>query len=140
MPQNKEKLAAIEELFGQYWDLAFTEGSTGANQSTAANDVLHNLRQLLDQPECEPVRYEYQAKSGLWFPFTNQHHHDNTVNDGTYPIRPLYTHPAPFTPITADMVTDEMVTLAMKLNNSGESPYSARHAIAAAVNAWGAKK
>lgn len=55
MAQNKAKLAQLEELFGQYWDIAFTEGSTGVNQSEKANGVLHALRLLLDQPEDEPV-------------------------------------------------------------------------------------
>jgi hypothetical protein len=145
------------------------------------------LQGLLAQPEQTPVRYEYQARSGLWFPFTDQRHHDNTVNDGTYPIRPLYTHPAPFTqpaddgsdwfyrlkficrvlegkppdqdkataigmarslfalkhneapfaPITANDVTDEMLQVFL---DALDRPTNYRTILAAAVNAWGAKQ
>jgi hypothetical protein len=74
------------------------------------DEAVAMLQSLLDQPEGKPVCYEYQAKSGLWFPFTDQRHQDNTIADGTYPIRPLYTHPpAPRKPITAEMVTAEMI-------------------------------
>jgi hypothetical protein len=53
---------------------------------------------------------------------------------------PLYTHPAPFIPITADMVTDEMVAAYGANFNSWDTPtYSEQ--IEAAVNAYmGSKK
>ena len=41
----------LEELLGQYWDAAYKEGKTGIPQSTAANAILHKLRQLLLQPK-----------------------------------------------------------------------------------------
>lgn len=33
----------IEDLLGQYWDLAFKEGSTGESQGDKANEVLHSI-------------------------------------------------------------------------------------------------
>lgn len=40
----------VMELIGQYWDLGFTEGKTGVNQSDAANKVLHEIRVRLAAP------------------------------------------------------------------------------------------
>ena len=92
------------------------------------------LQGLLAQPECEPVAYVQFASSGnirLW----SKEPDDRVV---TPPIVPLYTHPAPFVPITADMVTDEMVAIYCHSGLSSRSDNS--EMIAAAVNAWGAKK
>ena len=43
----------------------------------------------------EPVTYQYQSKDGTWHEFIDQRHHDNTVADGRFPIRTLYTAPQP---------------------------------------------
>jgi hypothetical protein len=94
----------------------------------------------ITQPECEPVCYEYQARSGLWFPFIDQRHHDNTVNDGTYPIRPLYTHPAPFTPITADDVHGDVVVNLWRVGVLTSTGTQGKDIVAKVVNAWGAKQ
>jgi hypothetical protein len=56
----------------------------------------------------------------------------------------ITTQPAPFTPITADMVTDEMVLNCYRhypelIGNQGAIDTAKPH-IVAAVNAWGAKK
>lgn len=37
----------VMELIGRYWDLGFTEGKTGINQSDAANEVLCQIRDEL---------------------------------------------------------------------------------------------
>lgn len=47
------------------------------------------------QHQGEPVAYQFQARDGTWHGFQSQNHYINTVEDGTWPIRPLYTHPAP---------------------------------------------
>ena len=41
----------------------------------------------------EPVRHEFQGRDGDWYPFINQRHYENTVADGTWPIRALYALP-----------------------------------------------
>ena len=50
----------------------------------------------------EPVRHEFQGRDGAWYPFINQRHYENTVADGTWPIRALYAlpgaQPAPSVP------------------------------------------
>lgn len=35
---------AFDELLGEYWNLAYTEGKTGESQGDKANEVLHKLR------------------------------------------------------------------------------------------------
>ena len=44
----------LETLLGKYWELAYSEGKTGARHGTEANEVLHKMRALL-QPNAEQV-------------------------------------------------------------------------------------
>jgi hypothetical protein len=68
-----------------------------------------------------------------------------TEGFGVFDIGAEYTHPAPFTPISADDVTDELVE---KLSDPESclgweklpQEYQVKMALAAAVNAWGAKQ
>ncbi|WP_158216138.1 Lar family restriction alleviation protein [Pseudomonas sp. DrBHI1] len=48
-----------------------------------------------EQHQGEPAAYQFQGRDGKWYGFTNERHYQNTLADGTWPIRPLYTHPAP---------------------------------------------
>lgn len=41
----------------------------------------------------EPVKYEFQDREGKWHPFIDKRHYENTVKDGTWPIRALYAAP-----------------------------------------------
>lgn len=59
------------------------------------------LAALIDElrgVDAEPVAYQYQDREGLWYPFVNDAHYKNTLKDGSWPIRALYTHPAPSQP------------------------------------------
>lgn len=40
----------FENLLGQYWDLAYLEGKSGVFQGDKANEVLHALKNLAEQP------------------------------------------------------------------------------------------
>lgn len=52
------------------------------------------LRAKVEQMERqEPVRHEFQGRDGAWYPFIDQRHYENTVADGTWPIRALYALP-----------------------------------------------
>lgn len=55
--------------------------------------VVVALRTALEQPapSVEPVSYEYQTRDGKWSPFINKKHYEDTVADGSWPIRALYT-------------------------------------------------
>lgn len=51
--------------------------------------VLEKLRQQ------EPAKYEFQNRDGTWHGFLNESHYQNTVEDGSWPIRALYAAPVP---------------------------------------------
>ena len=42
--------------------------------------------------QAEPVTYEFQVQDGKWYPFIDERHYKNTVEDGSWPIRALFTH------------------------------------------------
>ena len=50
---------AIEELLGEYWDIAFKEATDCIPTGNKANEVLHRLRKEiraeLVKPECNPM-------------------------------------------------------------------------------------
>lgn len=48
---------------------------------------------ITEMKKQEPVRHEFQGRDGDWYPFINQRHYENTVADGTWPIRALYALP-----------------------------------------------
>jgi hypothetical protein len=43
----------------------------------------------------EPAKYEFQGTDGKWHSFIDDEHFRNTAADGSWPIRKLYTRPAP---------------------------------------------
>lgn len=47
------------------------------------------LKKLTEQ-SMEPVSYEFQCRDGNWYSFINRHHYENTVADGSWPIRKLF--------------------------------------------------
>ena len=57
-------------------------------------EEVERLQAKIEQMEKqEPVRHEFQGRDGAWYPFINQRHYENTVADGTWPIRALYALP-----------------------------------------------
>ena len=69
----------------------------------AAKAEIEALRaKIAEMERQEPVRHEFQGRDGDWYPFINQRHYENTVADGTWPIRALYAlpgaQPAPSVP------------------------------------------
>lgn len=52
-------------------------------------DELEKLKQQ------EPAKYEFQNRDGTWHGFLNESHYQNTVEDGSWPIRALYAAPVP---------------------------------------------
>lgn len=61
------------------------------------------LRESIAQPagEAEPVEYQFQARDGSWHGFIDERHRLNTIEDGTWPIRALYTAPQKAQPLTS---------------------------------------
>ena len=77
--QLKELVARLRDLLGD-WTIAC---------ETA--DALSAI--IVEREKAEPVAHEYQDKEGNWKPFIDQRHYENTVADGSWPIRALYTAP-----------------------------------------------
>lgn len=50
---------------------------------------------MSSEDKCEPVAYQFQDRDGVWRPFVDQRHYENTLKDGTWPIRPLYSTRGP---------------------------------------------
>ena len=47
-----------------------------------------------EQPaQQEPVARQYQSRDGLWKDFISEKHYKDTLEDGSWPIRNLYTSP-----------------------------------------------
>lgn len=40
-------ISNVEDLFGEYWNIAYREGSESTNYADEANDCLHRLRTIL---------------------------------------------------------------------------------------------
>ena len=60
----------------------------------AAEKERDDLRAKIERMERqEPVRHEFQGRDGDWHPFIDRRHYENTVADGSWPIRALYTLP-----------------------------------------------
>ena len=45
---------------------------------------------IAEMEEQEPVKHEFQGRDGVWYPFIDQRHHENTLADGSWPVRALY--------------------------------------------------
>lgn len=72
--------------------------SRSLEKAAAERDALAaELKALREQ---EPVSHEFQAQDGSWRGFINESHYKNTVEDGSWPIRALYAHPAPARELT----------------------------------------
>lgn len=65
------------------------------------------ILEKLTEPVVEPVCYQYQSSDGAWHPFLNEKHYVDTVADGSWPIRALYTAPPP--PAEVPLLTDEEI-------------------------------
>jgi hypothetical protein len=56
-------------------------------------DNLTNTPPAQPAPVPEPVARQYQGRDGVWKDFISEKHFKDTLEDGTWPIRALYTTP-----------------------------------------------
>jgi hypothetical protein len=78
------------------------EKMLGPNEQAALDFA---IAVLAAQRQAEPVAYQYQDREGKWRPFMDERHYENTVADGSWPIRALYAGPVP---AAGDEVTDAL--------------------------------
>lgn len=61
---------------------------------SAACETIRKLRAELEAIRGQqPVGYQYQDRNGEWHGFCDELHYQNTVEDGTWPIRAIYALP-----------------------------------------------
>jgi hypothetical protein len=108
--------------------------------------LIEVIQGLLDQPEGEPVAWEAEYGVGLIKYITDAQYKKFTLSIRRHyrPFKCLLckTHPAPFTPITSDDVTDDMLdTYIADINQHRLMDVKIDVAAAYnAVNAWGVEK
>lgn len=82
-------LAAADEI-----ERLRTESTGLVDDMNLLRDNNASLRARIEEMEKqEPVKYEFQGRDGKWYQFIDQRHYENTVADGTWPIRSLYAGP-----------------------------------------------
>ncbi len=63
-----------------------TDTFTAVDMATAAAQAFRD-----GQAAMELVGYQFQGRDGAWNSFMDQRHYQNTLDDGTWPIRAIYT-------------------------------------------------
>ena len=63
-----------------------TDTYTAVDMATAAAQGFRD-----GQAAMELVGYQFQGRDGAWNSFMDQRHYENTLDDGTWPIRAIYT-------------------------------------------------
>jgi hypothetical protein len=66
-------------------------------------------------PVQEPVSRQYQGRDGVWNDFISEKHYKDTLADGSWPIRNLYTDPPAPTPVP---LTDELEALFTNIDHA----------------------
>src|SRR5690606_37760956 len=73
-----------------------------ADEVAPADAAIAALSAPQPPAEAQPVAWQYQDRNGKWHEFTDESHRLNTIEDGSWPIRPLYAHPPPSAPVGDD--------------------------------------
>ena len=72
------------------------------------NDAIDLLQsKLAEKDDVEPDVYQYQSRDGEWKDFINKKHFEDTLAEGSWPIRALYTHPVK-QPMTDSEIDDAL--------------------------------
>ena len=80
----------------EIWTLWNAQGSDEMNQAEAfvfarAIIAAYQAKLLAGGEMPEPASREFQAREGTWHSFLDEYHYLNTKEDGTWPIRDLFT-------------------------------------------------
>lgn len=104
---SSNALARLGEEEGKCW--AFGE-SCRVVPAEVAREVVVALQaerdalaaKLKDLEGQEPVSREFQDRDGKWCGFIDDKHYQNTVADGSWPIRDLFARPVPIEPVNVE--------------------------------------
>lgn len=77
-----------DEIYAMY-----NEPRSDAEMLEFARELIaaHTAKLLAGVELPEPASREFQARDGTWHPFLSEDHYLNTKEDGTWPIRDLFT-------------------------------------------------
>jgi hypothetical protein len=118
-----ETIMALADSFAEYRD---------HSEYVHARDKLRQALEAALKPGGEPACYQYQSRDGQWQPFMNEKHYADTVADGSWPIRALYTAAPP----RREPLSDEQIRDLWSWSASAEAECTAttqQHAFARAV-------
>lgn len=62
-----------------------------SNWAAAVCQLMADATRPAQQPSMEICGHQYQDRDGKWCNFINEEHYRNTVADGSWPIREIYT-------------------------------------------------
>jgi len=90
-----EALKKARDVFSRISKYLMVRGDELSIESARklAREILPSISAAIEEAEKqEPVEYQYQDRDGAWHCFINEKHKLDTIADGTWPIRRLYTH------------------------------------------------
>lgn len=94
LPQALSKSDAIAEC-GEYGGAMARGYAAYERQLKRLNPGLAFATPTPEPLALEHVGHQYQGRDGLWCAFADQRHYENTVADGSWPIRAIYAPAAP---------------------------------------------
>jgi hypothetical protein len=92
MSRERELLAALVDMLERS-NTAHLNYSIIDGKTVYADDLIKAANDCLAKPLPEPVTHQFQDTDGSWHDFINPDHYKNTVKDGRWPIRALYSEP-----------------------------------------------
>ena len=98
-------------------------------RTEAERDALR--AKIAEMEKQEPAKHEFQGRDGVWYPFINQRHYENTVADGSWPVRALYALPgAQAQPAPAQSTKDDIISdLQSQFDTEGITEYDSGDAL-----------
>lgn len=93
------------------------------------------------QAEQQPVGYQFQDREGVWKQFMSEKHYEDTLADGTWPIRAIYaahiTQTAPLKPHQLRELVNDLRDVARKYHATEQLREQIANTLRAALSAQG---
>jgi hypothetical protein len=93
-------LAAISQRNRERTDLRAQLADAELHTKQVERGLDKATAQLAEIAKTEPVTHQFQTVDGGWHPFLDDRHFQNTKDDGSWPIRALFTRPMPTQGVT----------------------------------------
>jgi len=90
----RERIAALEAQVER------CRKETESLVAAACTPLLAKIVDMEVEQAAQPVTHQFQARDGSWHGFVDERHIENTIKDGSWPIRQLCTAPPKAVPLT----------------------------------------